>query len=135
MQVLSLQVHQRIFSMEEKFLTSKQNPFEATPTGNLAGDFDQDLRQFSGNPQLEQLLRNFQEVFGPLPPQGKGIKLVTMDIKLLDEWKNVPLRGKCWAMPEKDVQEIDQQVDELLKANLVEMYPPGEYPKFCSRLS
>ena len=35
-------------------------------------------------------------------------------------------------MPEKDVQEIDQQVDELLKANLVEMYPPGEYPKFCS---
>ena len=90
--------------MEETLLTSKKNPFEATPTGNLAGDFDQDLRQFSGNSQLEQLLRNFQEVFGPLLPPGKGIKPVTIDIELLDEWKNVPLRGKCWAMPEKDVQ-------------------------------
>ena len=35
-------------------------------------------------------------------------------------------------MPEKDVQEIDRQVQELIDSQLVEVYPPGTYPKYCT---
>jgi len=128
--LLSGQVDQRIPSVDENFLKSKSTPFEST--GNLGGDFEVDLQKFSANLQLTKLLRDHQEVFGPLPPPGKGVKLVTMDIELREEWKNTPLRGKCWVMPEKDVLEIDRQVQELIDSGLVEAYPPGTYPKHCT---
>ena len=79
-----------------------------------------------------EILPNFQAVFGPLPPPGQGPKIVTMDIELKEEWKNAPLRGKCFPMPERDVQEIDRQVQELVDAKLVEPYPTGTYPKYCT---
>ena len=128
--LLSGQVDQRIPSVDENFLKSNSTPFEST--GNLGGDFEVDLQKFSANPQLTKLLRDHQEVFGPLLPPGKGVNIVTMDIELREEWKNTPLRGKCWAMPEKDVLEIDRQVQELIDSGLVGAYPPGTYPKHCT---
>ncbi len=55
-----------------------------------------------------------------------------MDIQLKEEFENTPLRGKCWPMPEEDVLEIEKQVEELIAAKLVEPYPPGNYPKYCT---
>jgi len=63
----------------------------STPA-NVGGDFEVNLPKFSANPQLTKLLRDHQEVFGPLPPPGKGAKIVTMDIGLEDKWKNTPFR-------------------------------------------
>jgi len=55
--------------------------------------------------EIKSLLVRFQDVFGPLSPPGKGCKLVEMDLELEDEWKDTPLRQKCWPMCEKDCQE------------------------------
>jgi len=81
-------VDQRIPSVDENFLKSKSTPFEST--GHLGGDFQVDLQKVSANPQLTKLLRDHQDVFGPLPPPGKAVKIVTMDIELREEWKNNP---------------------------------------------
>ena len=35
-------------------------------------------------------------------------------------------------MPQNDAQEIEKQVDELIKAGLVEPFPDGTFPKFCT---
>ena len=55
-----------------------------------------------------------------------------MHLELKEEWKTAPLRGKCWPMPQNDAQEIEKQVDELIKAGLVEPFPVGTFPKFCT---
>ena len=39
-------------------------------------------------------LVKFQDFFGPLPPPGKGCKLVEMDLELKDEWKDTPFETK-----------------------------------------
>ena len=57
---------------------------------------------------------------------------VEMDLELKDEWKDTPLRQKCWPMCEEDCQEIEMQVNELVGAGLVEPFPPGEFPTYCS---
>jgi len=41
------------------------------------------------------------------------------------QFENNLLRDKCWPKPEEDVLEIENQVEELIKAKLVEPYPPG----------
>jgi hypothetical protein len=64
-----------------------------------------------------------------LPPPGKGCELVKMDLELKDEFKDLPLRGKCWPMPAQDCAEIEAQVDELVRSGLVEPFPPGTFPK------
>ena len=55
-----------------------------------------------------------------------------MDIEVKDKFKNSPLRSKCWPMPPADCEELDRQTDELVQSELVEPFPPGTYPKFCS---
>ena len=55
-----------------------------------------------------------------------------MDLELKDEWKDAPLRGECWTMSTQDCAEIEAQVDELVQAGLVEPFPPGTFPKYCS---
>jgi len=58
--------------------------------------------------------------------------LVELDIELKDEFKDVPLRSKCWPMAKSDVEEIEKQVGELIENGLVREIPHGEYPKYCS---
>jgi len=93
-------------------LPARQQPFEGT--GNQSGDIEKDFKRFSKQPELFEVLKKFVEGFGPLPPASQGTKLVSMDIPLKKEFENTPLRGKCWPMPEEDVLEIEQQVEELI---------------------
>ena len=55
-----------------------------------------------------------------------------MDVELKEEFRHQPLRAKCWPMPPQDCAEIEAQVDELVQAGLLEPFPPGEYPKYCT---
>ena len=84
--------------------------------------------------QIKQLIRKYKDVFGPLTPHktGEGCKLVVMDVELKDEFKHLPLRSKCWPMPPQECAEIEAQVDELVASGLLEPFPPGESPKYCT---
>jgi hypothetical protein len=91
--------------------------------------------QITANPHLPwlpQLLESFKEVFSALPPPGTVPKIVTMDLKLKEEFKDQGLRSKCFPMPKADSNEIEAQVNELIKANLVEEYTGTNFPRFCS---
>jgi hypothetical protein len=99
----SMQVRQRILSLEKQLVSKKEEFFETNATENLQGEFEKDLEKFP-QPKLQALLKNYQEVFGPLPPPGSGCKLVEMDIELKEEFKGKTLRQKCWPMPQEDSQ-------------------------------
>ena len=71
-------------------------------TENLHGEFEKDVQRFD-NPQLQTLLRKYQEVFGPLPSPGSGCKLVEMDIELRDVFKGKTLRKNVGPCPKKIV--------------------------------
>jgi hypothetical protein len=127
----SMQVRQRILSLEKQLVSKKEEFFETNATENLQGEFEKDLEKFP-QPKLQALLKNYQEVFGPLPPPGSGCKLGEMDIELKEEFKGKTLRQKCWPMPQEDSQEIEKQVQELIEAKLVEPFPVGTFPQHCS---
>ena len=84
-------------------------------------------------PELKALIVQYKEVFGPLPPhnEGKGCKLLEIDIELREEFKTLPFRSKCWPMPPQDCSEIKAQVDELVASRLLEPFPPGEFTNYC----
>jgi hypothetical protein len=79
--------------------------------------------QMTTNPYLSwlsQLLESFKEVFSALPPPVTVPKVVTMELKLKEEYKDQGLRSKFFPMPKADSDEIEAHVNELIKANLVE---------------
>jgi len=53
--------------------------------GKRGGDFEEDLKKFSGQPKLMEILKSFKDIFGPLPPPGQGPQIVTMDLEFKDE--------------------------------------------------
>ena len=106
--------------------------FESGDTENLHGGFAKDVFKFENNPKMKEMLLKYKEVFGPLPPHGKGCKLAEMDIELKEEFKGKTLRQKCWPMPVADVEEIEKQVQELVESGLVEPFPVGTFPQHCS---
>ena len=112
---------------------AKENPFQLE-SQNIQSDFDSDLAKISATPEIKQLIRKYKDVFGPLPPHksGEGCKLVVMDVELKDEYKHLPLRSKCWPMPPQECAEIEAQVDELVASGILEPFPPGEFPKYCT---
>ena len=133
-------VHQRILHLERQMASEKSELFEdgaphdekVQDTENLHGEFEKDIKKFDDQPKLQNLLRKYQDVFGPLPPPGSGCKLVEMDIEIKEEHTGKTLRQKCWPMPKEDAEEIEKQVQELVEAKLVESFPPGTFPKHCS---
>ena len=105
------------------------NPFEKE-TENLHGDLEHDLQKFDG--EMKKLLEKFLDIFGPLPPPGKGCQLVQCDLELKEENKGRIIRAKCWPMSGADQAEIQKQVDELVQIGLVEKYPSNQTPTHCS---
>ena len=45
-----------------------------------------------------------------------------MDLQLKPEWEGSTLRDKCFPMSKLDADEMSRQVEELVKAGLVEEY-------------
>jgi hypothetical protein len=101
-------------------------------TENLHGDLQKDLSKFDDDPMLKSLFVKFSDVFGPLPPPGKGCAIVECDLELKEENKGQTIRGKCWNMNVEDAEEIQRQVDELVQNGLLEPYPKGKTPLHCS---
>ena len=130
---IGLVLHQKDQEIEKAMVKAKENPFQLE-SSNIQGDFESDLAKISCSPEIKNLIFRYKEVFGPLPPHksGEGCKLVVMDIELKHEFKHLPLRSKCLPMPPQDCAEIEAQVDELVNAGLLEPFPPGEFPKYCS---
>jgi len=136
---IAILVEQKILQLERQIATAKSDLFEekdddddkSQDTENLHGEFEKDIKKFDGQPKLQNLLRKYKEVFGPLPKPGSGCKLVEMDIELKDEHKGKTLRQKYWPMPQEDAEEIEKQVQELVNAGLVEAFPLGTFPKHC----
>ena len=126
MRKVSESLHQRIHFIESEMTRPKESPFVMEST-NIQGDFEKELLQVTAPPEIKSILLKFRDVFGPLPPPGKGCKLVEMDLELKDEWKDSPLRQKCWPMCEKDCQEIEMQVNELVTAGWWNHSPPGNF--------
>ena len=91
--------------------------------------------QVKSNPELqwlEPLLQDHLEVFSALPAPGTVPKIVKLNLQLKEEFKDVPLRSKCFPMSKEDATEIEKQVLELTKAGLAEEYTGSEFPRFCS---
>jgi rfaE bifunctional protein nucleotidyltransferase chain/domain len=88
-------------------LVASDNP-TAGILAKASARFEADLQKVSAPPEAKDWIRKYKEVFGPLPPPGKGCELVKMDLELKDEFKNAPLRGKCWPMPQKDCAKSEQ---------------------------
>lgn len=44
---------------------------------------------------------------------------MTMVMGVGGEFENTPLKGKCCPRPDKDVLEVEKQVEEFIAANLV----------------
>ena len=128
---ISAQVHQRIFQIEQQMATSKQEIFESSHTENLQGEFEKDISKYDDRPQLKELLVKYKKVFGPLPPPGSGCKLAELDLEIKDEFQRKAIRQKGWPVPEADVLEIENQVQELVDAGLIEPFPVGSFPKHC----
>jgi hypothetical protein len=89
-------LNQRISSVETAFTQSKAEYFEDTPTENLTGEFEKDLKRFSKNPELMKLLKKYKNIFGPLPPRKSGCKLAKLDLEMKDEFFGKTIRQKCW---------------------------------------
>ena len=127
-------VHEKIFELETKKLAEEKSTkiFQPEETENLHGELEKDLEKYKDQPRLYQLLCKYKDIFGLLPPPQNACPLVQMDIQLKEEWVGKPLRQKCWPLPVVDQNEIEQQAEELLKAGLIEAFPPGEIPLVCS---
>ena len=127
-------VSENVFSLETQRIANEkvEELFLPEETENLHGEFEKDVEKFRSQPKLFELLCKYKEIFGPLPPPSKACPLVQMDIELKEEWVGKPLRQKCWPMPELENKEIEMQAEELVKAGLAEVFPPGQIPHVCS---
>ena len=127
-------VSDKIFELETRKVAEEKSTklFQPEETENLHGELEKDLDKYKNEPRLYNLLCKYKDIFGPLPPPQNACPLVQMDIQLKEEWVGKPLRQKCWPLPVKDQEEIEQQANELLKAGLIEAFPPGEIPLVCS---
>ena len=127
-------INQKVLDIETQMKAQEKTEtlFLPQETENLHGELEKDLQKFRTNPRLFELLCKYKEISGPLPPPSAGCPLVLMDIELKEEWEVGPLRQRCWPMPIQEQQEINLQAEELLKAGLAEIVPPGEIPHVCS---
>ena len=83
------------------------------------------------NERVWNILRKFQEVFGPLPSPGPCKKLVQLDLELKEERAKNGIRSKPYPRSKADMNEIMRQVSECVEAGLIDEYKEGDYPKHC----
>ena len=82
--------------------------------------------------KIQEVLRRRKVAFRPLMAHGSCKKLVTMDLKLMDEHKNTTIRSKPFPASKADGEEIMRQITECIAADLAGKYDQEEYPKHCS---
>ena len=92
----------------------------------------QKIKSLNLNPQMKELLLTYEEVFGALRPPLSCKKLVQMDLKLKPEFQKTRVRRRPYPAPQKQVEEIERQIQECIDAGLLEEYKKGDYPHHCS---
>ena len=95
-----------------------------------ADDFEKMIKNLPS--KIQEVLRRRKVAFGPLMAHGSCEKLVTMDLKLMDEHKNTTVRSKPFPAIKPDSEEIMRQITECIAADLAEKNEQAEYPKHCS---
>ena len=84
------------------------------------------------DPCLSNLMGEYYEVFGALPPPLSCKKLVPMAIKIRPEFEGSAVRRRPYATPQDRINEIERQIQECIDADLVEEYKHGDYPRHRS---
>lgn len=123
---------QQIYPDPSVFVESSSITMESKPDV-IQGDFEQEFERFAGEPEvLRELLCRFAHVFGQLPPPSKGQSVIQLDLQLKKEFEGQQLKQKCWNMAKPDMEEIELQAQELVRAGLAEEFVGNDFPTFCS---
>ena len=62
-------------NLEASTMSKQPNPF-TFESQNIEGNFEENLSKVKASPQVKALIRQYAEVFGPLPPPGHGVNLL-----------------------------------------------------------
>ena len=110
---------------EHRNTTVRSKPFPASKA-----DSEEMMRQITECIAAD--LRRREVAFGQLMAHGSCVKLVSMDLELLDEHRNTTVRSKPFPASKADSEEMMRQITECIAADLAEKYEQPEYPKHCS---
>ena len=94
--------------------------------------FSEKLESLNLDPRLTKLIKNYQEVFGALPPPFSCKKLVQMDLQLKPEFEGSVVRRRPCPTPQNQIDEIERHIQECIDGGLIEEYKHGDYPRHCS---
>ena len=94
-------------------------------------DFLQKIESLNLDLRLKKLLLTYEEVFGALLPPLSCKKLVQMDLKLKHEFEKTQVRRRPYPAPQRQVEEIEREIQECIDAGLVEEYKKGDYLHHC----
>ena len=82
--------------------------------------------------RIENIMLRYKEVFGQLATMSQCHRLPigSNAPRAQRGMEDHPPQRSLLAMPQNDAPEIEKQVDELMKAGLVEPFLAGNFPKF-----
>ena len=90
------------------------------------------LHKMNVDERIKKMILHFSDIFGPLPPPGSVTKLVTMDLKLREEFLKDRVRCRPYPAPTDDMAGLTRQIKECVEAGSVYEYKRTDYPKHCS---
>ena len=82
--------------------------------------------------EFQGILLKYIQAFRDLPEPGSVEKLIQMDLRLKPEFANKNLKCRPYSCSEAHMTEIQKQVEERVKRNVVEQLQHGETPTHCS---
>ena len=102
---------------------------------NLTSDLEATKEHILGSNlplEFQGILLKYIQAFGDLPEPGSVEKLIQMDLRLKPEFANKKLKCRPYPCSEAHMKEIQKQVEECVRRNVVEELQHGETPTHCS---
>jgi hypothetical protein len=99
--------------------------------GEIAGDFAKDLEVLADG-EAKELVKEFADVFGPIPLSGTVKKLVTLDLELKPECAGAGLRSRPYPLTAEAARVIEEQAAAQVANGMADEYVGTETPKYCS---
>ena len=87
------------------------------------------------DPRVQNLIRNYLEMFGELPPPASCDKLVQMDLKLKPKFMGHKIRRTPYLAPKEQANGIERQMQQCIDAGLVLEYKDGDYRHIAAPVS
>ena len=82
--------------------------------------------------EFQGILLKYIQAFGDLPEAGSVEKLIQMDLRLKPEFAKKKLKCRPYPCSEAHMKDIQKQVEEFVRRNVVEELQHGETPNHCS---